>query len=260
VIRGQAVNFKDHFSGHSAQYSEFRPGYPRDLFSWLASLCEERSRAWDCATGSGQAAISLIEYFDAVIATDASANQIADAIQVNGVSYKVAAAENSGITSDSIDLITVAQALHWFDIPAFQLEADRVLKAGGVLAVWTYGLIKPGPGLDETIAHFYSGIVGEYWPFERKMVESGYSQVQLPFAEISATQLEMTESWGIADLIGYLNTWSAVKAYEKDQGHNPINEVEADLLRQWGDADTKRAVKWPLLVRAWRKPSRTQPC
>jgi len=252
------MNFKDHFSGHSAQYSVFRPRYPGGLFSWLASLCEAHCLAWDCATGSGQAAIGLVEYFDEVIATDASANQISEAIASDGVSYKVASAENSGIARGSIDLITVAQALHWFDIPAFQLEADRVLKDGGVLAVWTYGLIRFGAGLDEAIDHLYSAIVGEYWPFERKMVENGYAGVQMPFSEIQATEMEMTESWGMTDLIGYLNTWSAVKAYEKDLGHNPLKKVDADLLRLWGDTDMKRTAKWPLLVKAWRKPH-TQP-
>lgn len=247
------MNFKDHFSGHSAQYSEFRPRYPDGLFSWLSSLCEEHNCAWDCATGSGQAAASLVEHFGKVIATDASANQISDAAVTDGVSYKVATAENSGITPNSIDLITVAQALHWFDIPAFEAEADRVLKDDGILAVWTYGLLEFGTELDKTLEHFYSGIVGEHWPFERKMVESGYAQVQLSFTEVPAATMEMTESWGFADLLGYLNTWSAVKAFEKDQGHNPIEKIEADLLRQWGNIDTKRTVTWPLYVKAYRK-------
>lgn len=210
--------------------------------------------AWDCATGSGQAATSLIEYFDKVFATDASANQISNSAVAGGVSYKVAFAEKSGIPSNSVDLITVAQALHWFDIPAFAVEADRVLKIDGVLAVWTYGLITFGKELDEIINHLYADIVGDYWPFDRKMVESGYSDVQFPLTEIPVTEMEMNESWKFSNLIGYLNTWSAVKAYEKEHSCNPLDIVHDGLLRQWGNTDNARIASWPLIVKAWRKP------
>jgi SAM-dependent methyltransferase len=250
------MNFKDHFSGHSRQYSAFRPRYPDTLFSWLSSLCKEHRLAWDCATGSGQAATGLIGYFDQVIATDASANQISDAIQAPGVSYSVASAEMSGISSDSVDLITVAQALHWFDIHAFAAEAHRVLKVDGVLAVWTYGLVSFGEGLDEIIGRLYADIVGEYWPPERKLVESGYAGVQLPLTEIPAEAMEMTETWKFANLIGYLNTWSAVKTYEKARGSSPLESVRSDLLHNWGEPNDSRIAAWPLSLKVWRKPHR----
>ena len=222
------MSFKDHFSGHSSQYSAYRPSYPDSLFSWLAALCAERHLAWDCATGSGQAAAGLIGHFDKVIATDASANQIADAIDADRITYEVAPAEKSGIAANSVDLITVAQALHWFDIPAFTAEANRVLKTDGILAVWTYGLLTFDSGLNEIIEHLYGDIIGEYWPFERTMVESGYADIEMPFLEVAAEPLEMTEVWKFAELIGYLNTWSAVKAYEKERGRNPLDLVQAE--------------------------------
>lgn len=250
------MSFKDHFSGHSGQYSAFRPGYPDTLFSLLSSLCKEQTLAWDCATGSGQAAIGLAEYFDEVIATDASANQISNAAQTPGVCYKVASAEISGISSGSVDLITVAQALHWFDIHAFAAEALRVLKDAGVLAVWSYGLVSFGEGLDEIIGRLYRDIVGEYWPAERKLVESGYAGIQMPLTEIPVDPMEMTETWKFANLIGYLNTWSSVNAYERDKGSSPLDSVHSDLLRNWGEPNDSRVAAWPLSLKLWRKPHR----
>jgi len=248
------MTFKDYFSGHARDYSAFRPRYPAHLFSYLASLCVTRGLAWDCATGSGHAAMGLIEHFREVIATDASENQIVNARPARGIAYSVARAESSGMESASADLITVAQALHWFDIDAFAEEANRVLKEQGVLAVWTYGLLTFGEGLDPIVEHFYSDIVGDYWPFERRMVESGYAEIVMPFDEISAEPVDMTEYWKFADLLGYLSTWSAVRAYEEAQGSNPLERVHDEMLREWGDPATVRAATWPLSMRIWRKP------
>jgi hypothetical protein len=247
------LTFKDHFSAGSQQYSEYRPCYPARLFSLLATLCPAHELAWDCATGSGQAAIGLADYFSRVIATDASAEQIANATQTKGVSYSVALAEKSGLATESVDLLTVAQALHWFDIDAFALEAHRVMKKNAVLAVWTYGVLSVNERLDDLLQYFYGDIVGKYWPFERQMVEGGYADIVLPFSDIPVPPLEMNEQWRFADLIGYLNTWSAVRAYEREQGSNPLELVYEDLLRQWGDPDDVHAITWPLTVRAWRK-------
>jgi ubiquinone/menaquinone biosynthesis C-methylase UbiE len=247
------MTFKDHFSGHSKEYSAFRPRYPAQLFCNLASLCAERDLAWDCATGSGQAAVSLAAHFRQVTATDASANQISNASPARGVRYSVAHAENSGLESESVDLITVAQALHWFKIGAFAEESDRVLKDEGVLAVWTYGLLTFGDGLNPIIEKFYSDVVGDYWPFERKMVEGGYADIEMPFDEISTDPLQMTEHWTFTDLIGFLNTWSAVRAYQKELGSNPLRLVHDDMLREWGDPATVRVATWPLIMRVWRK-------
>lgn len=246
-------SFKDLFSGHSQAYSTFRPGYPAGLFSKLASLCPEHHLAWDCATGSGQAAIGLAEFFDEVIATDASANQIASATPAQGVSYSVAPAEQSGLKDSSANLITVAQALHWFDLDAFTKEANRVLKPEGILAVWTYGLFSINPGLDASIKKLYGDIVGKYWAFERTMVEGGYADVEMPFDAIEIKPMEMNQQWQLADVMGYLNTWSAVREYEKATAGNPLELVYEDMLQSWGEPDTVRVVSWPLIVRAWQK-------
>jgi SAM-dependent methyltransferase len=231
----------------------FRPHYPKHLFVYLASLCNAHDVAWDCATGSGQAAIGLAEKFHEVIATDASENQILNATPVKGVTYSVAPAEQSDLPANSVDLITVAQALHWFDIAAFTAEADRVLKTQGVLAVWTYGVLTVDNELDSIIEHFYSDIIGKYWPFERQMVEGGYADIEMPFNEVPTNPMEMTEHWHFATLIGYLNTWSAVRAYEKEQGQNPLDLVYDDLLKAWGDPAREHIVTWTLILRAWQK-------
>lgn len=247
------MSFRNHFSGHAKQYRIFRPRYPESLFTLLASLCATNELAWDCGTGSGQAAVALTPHFKSIIATDASENQIANAERAEGVNYRVAPAEDSGLTAASVDLITVAQAIHWFELGGFSAEANRVLKDRGVLAAWTYGLLTFNRELDEIIVRFHNDIVGEYWPFDRKLVESGYADLTLPLTEVPAPLMEMSEHWSFSDLIGYFNTWSAAKAYEKERGHNPLDLVIAELERAWGAPENKRTATWPLHVKIWRK-------
>jgi SAM-dependent methyltransferase len=251
--------FKDHFSDASNDYRLYRPLYPGELFSYLASVSPEHHCAWDCATGSGQSAIALSEYFSRVIATDASAAQIASATQIASsrsrvdIRYRVARAEQSEITTNSIDLITVAQALHWFDIPAFVLEAVRVLKPGGILAIWTYNLLNIQPKIDRQVNHLYASILGDYWPEERLMVENGYAQISFPFDELKPPSFEMTAEWDLPQLLGYLHTWSALKRYQKQRGVDPIETMMGEFSSSWGAPDFKRTVSWPLCLRVWKK-------
>ena len=185
------MRFKDHFSDQAADYTKYRPNYPNELFAYLASLVLARECAWDCGTGSGQAAVALTEFFDRVIATDASEKQILSATKSARVEYRIAPAENSGLSSHSLDLIAVAQALHWFDLDAFYMEAKRVLKPEGALAVWGYGLLEIAPEIDAVINRFYREIVGPYWPPERKIIESRYQTIPFPFAELQPPQFAM---------------------------------------------------------------------
>ena len=167
-------NFKDHFSANAEKYGKYRPDYPAELFEFLSSLTPGHDLAWDCATGSGQAARGLVKYFHNIIATDASEQQIENAIRHEKILYQVALAHKTSLQTKTIDLITVAQALHWFDLERFYKEADRVLKQNGIIAVWTYNLLTISPGIDKIIKSFYYSVVGEFWPPERKFVESGY--------------------------------------------------------------------------------------
>ncbi len=246
-------NFNDYFSDHSQDYALFRPEYPDELYFHLSHLTEHHNYAWDCATGNGQAAKQLAKYYKQIIATDASENQINQAQQQKNIQYRVTTAEKSGIDDQSIDLIVVAQAIHWFDLDKFALETDRVLVDQGVLAVWTYNLLTINPQIDVVVNYLYSNLLGPYWPPERALVESGYQDIHFPFQELDVPKFEMSAHWKLDQLIGYLNTWSAVKAYEADQQSNPIELIFKDLVTAWGDSEQERAISWPLALRIWRK-------
>jgi len=246
------MRFKDHFSGHADAYRHYRPGYPARLFAYLAQQCPQQERAWDCATGSGQSALALTTHFEEVLATDASARQIEQAVPHEKIRYEVAPAEHTDITATSIDLITVAQALHWFDLDSFAVEVKRVLKPGGILAAWTYQLLKITPEIDAIVQCLYEPIIGEYWPPERRLVESGYAEVTLPFTEISPPPFEMPIAWDLNQLQGYLDTWSAVRRYEADRQVNPLDLIRNELEHAWGAPDQVRSTQWPLTVRVWR--------
>jgi SAM-dependent methyltransferase len=249
------MSFKDHFSRLAAQYSAYRPSYPASLFDYLAQSCPERRAVWDCACGSGQATLALAERFDTVIATDASPQQVGAATPHPNVTYRVARAEDSGIESASLDLVTVAQALHWFDLDAFYGEVQRVLKPSGVIAVWTYGAlhVEGSGGTDAIVQEFYHDIVGPYWPPERRYVEEGYRGLAFPFTELSPPAFNMEESWDRARLLGYLRTWSATARYVDDKGVDPVAALEERLMPVWPDAQSARKVTWPLALRVGRK-------
>ena len=246
------AQFSDHFSGHASDYAKYRPNYPAELFRWLAELGPSTAFAWDCACGNGQAAVALATYFDRVIATDASANQIANAIPADKVNYRVATAERSGLENSTVDLIVVAQALHWFDRDAFFDEARRVLRPGGVLAVWSYGLTTVNPEIDAMIYHLYSELVGPYWPMERRLVETGYAGIEFPFTPIAAEHFAMQAEWTMDELTGYLRTWSAVKRYMADKKDDPVSLVEPELIKAWGDRQSHKTIRWPLNMRLGR--------
>ncbi|MGD8560392.1 MAG: class I SAM-dependent methyltransferase [Gammaproteobacteria bacterium] len=246
-------NFKDHFSDKSDAYSVHRPGYPDELFSFLATLTEGHDRAWDCGTGSGQSAVALTRFYAEVIATDASENQIKNAKPAKGVIYKNQPAEQTTIESESVDLITVAQALHWFDFEEFGREANRVLKPGGILAAWTYGLHKISPEIDEVIDDLYGPMLNQFWPPERQHIDEGYENIKLPMREIKAPEFRMEIEWDLSQLIGYLKTWSAVKKYESQNGANPVDLKYEELQRLWGNPDREQLIKWPLTLKVWTK-------
>lgn len=249
------MNFKDHFSRLAAGYSAFRPDYPPALFEFLAQACTARGKAWDCACGTGQATLALAQRFDAVIGTDASAQQVAAAPPHAKVTYRVARAEDSGLESNSVDLVTVAQSLHWFDLDRFYDEVGRVLRPSGLLAVWTYGpLHVSGDGIDSLFQEFYYDIVGRYWPPERRHVENGYRELAFPFTAMVTPSFNMEVEWDRDRLLGYLRTWSATSRYVDDQGVDPVSALEGRLEPVWSDVHSARTVTWPLAVRVGRKP------
>ena len=246
--------YNDHFSAVARDYRKFRPGYPPEMFAFLAFVSAEHELAWDCATGSGQAAKQLANHFAQVFATDASESQIKTAEKVQNVKYWVSPAEKTNVPSSSVDLISVAQALHWFDIKKFYLEAERVLKPGGILAVWTYDVLRIQPNIDALIAELYSNILKPYWPKECEMVAQRYKDIQLPFQQIQCPVFKSGDHWTLHHLIGYLNTWSAVTVYQEQNGDNPLLLIYDKIAEIWGDSSNTYPVEWSIYLKASVKP------
>lgn len=242
--------FRDLFSRDSASYAKFRPRYPAALFAWLATLPAERHAAWDCATGSGQAATLLAPHFQRVIGTDASVAQLRVAGHRERVGYVASMAEQVALRSRSIDLVTVAQAFHWLDRDRFYAEVERVIKPGGALAVVAYARLHTDRDIERAVHRFQDGTVGPYWTAERKLVESGFAGISIPIEEVSAPAFSIEASLTLPELLGYVGTWSAVGRYRRNQGEDPMPILERELTPPWGAPTTRRQVVWPLVVRA----------
>ena len=245
------MTFPDYFSRQSAGYTRFRPRYPRALFEFLAGTVERHERAWDCGTGNGQAAVGLAEWFDEVIATDASAAQLAVAESHPRVRYIRAKAEDCPLASQTVDLVTVAQAVHWFDRPRFYAEVRRVARPGGVLAVWSYGLTTITPAVDRVVTHLYEDLVGPYWPHERHLIEEHYQTIEFPFEELPAPEFAMADEMSYCEIMGYLATWSAVQQFIEHQGSDPLAQIAGPLQSAWGSAQ-RHTVTRPLFLRVGR--------
>lgn len=246
------MNFKDHFSGHANLYAQARPHYPDDLFAWIAANAPARGCAWDAGCGNGQASVALAKHFERVIATDPSAQQIDNADPHPRIDYRVEPSERTTLDDDCVDAVTVAQALHWFDLPRFVDEVRRVAKPGALLAAWSYAGCSVTPEVDTVIAGLYDGTLGTYWPSERRLVDAGYASLELPFAPIAAPAFEMRVEWNAKQLLAYLASWSAAQRYRAATGIDAVASITPTLREAWGDPQGSRAVDWKLSVRAGR--------
>ena len=243
----------DHFSAVAQTYAQARPHYPLALFDWLSGLCQHHDRVWDCGAGSGQASVALADHFSQVVATDISAAQLEQAKPHPGVDYRVAPAEASGLETASVDLVTVAQALHWFDFDRFFQEVRRVLRPGGVMAAWTYGIVRiEGEAVDALSQAFYRDEIGAYWPPERRHVEEGYRSIPFPFERIDAPAFAMTVDWTLDEVLAYFRSWSATARYVRQNGVDPVAALADRMAGPWGDPQTRRRVEWPLSILAGR--------
>ncbi len=242
------LKFKDHFSAHATAYAEARPRYPVALFAWLATLTPSHDVAWDCGTGNGQAAVGLAAHYARIIATDPSKQQLESAFPHHHVHYREARAESPGLEPRSVDLVTVAQAVHWFDRPVFYAQVKQVLKPGGVLAVWCYSLCHIESAIDSTIQAFYTGEINAYWPPERTLIDDGYRTLEFPFEELSAPALHMQQRWTLEQFLAYLRTWSAVQKFIHNNGRDPVDALNGKLVKLW-DAGVIKTVSWPLHIR-----------
>lgn len=235
-------------------YARFRPEYPPQLAAFLASQAPGQQLAVDVGCGNGQLTQLLAPYFGKVVGLDPSEDQIANAVPDERIDYRCAPAEQLPLPDASASLITAAQAAHWFDLPAFYAEAARVLKPGGVLALLTYSGVRINADLDPLLREFHQVTVGPYWPPERRHVENDYRDLPFPWPEIPFPAQAMTADWTLDELLGYLGTWSATRAYREQRGEDPLPALRAALLPRWGDPGRARAVRWPLPLRIGRRP------
>lgn len=247
------MTFKDHFSAHAAVYREARPHYPAALFDFLAAEAPSATRAWDAGCGNGQASIALAERFSEVIATDPSAEQIANAMPRANIAYRVEPAEQTTIDAASIDLVCVAQALHWFELDRFHTEVHRVLKPDGIVAFWSYADCRVDAAIDVQKDRLYVDLTGPYWLPERTLVESGYVSLPFPFERIAAPPFELCMQWNLDHYLAYLRSWSATQRYIRAHDEDPVSLVENELCQAWGDPAQSRAVRWDFHLHCGRK-------
>lgn len=245
---------KNYFSEIAQQYDRNRPDYPSEIFQYLAMVCDDHQLAWDVGTGTGQAAVQLAKQFDRVIATDESVEQVAHGKRVPNVTYRVERAENSSLDDESVDLVTVAQALHWFDFDGFMKEVDRVLKPGGVFAAWCYSLVHINPEADKTLKLLYDDILGDYWSERRRWIDEGYENFEFPYPLLAPPKIQMEITWSYQQFADYLRTWSAVQKYKKSEGEDPVNLILQPLEFAWCDTGHMKKCIWPLQFKIFRKP------
>lgn len=248
------MSFQDHFSSQAGDYARFRPEYPPALFDSVVALLapEQRRLAWDCATGNGQAARALARHFAQVIGSDASAEQIQNAKAAARVSYRVFTAEAPELDDNSVDLVTVAQALHWFDIKRFYQAVRRVSRPHSCIAVWGYGLNSIDAAVDGVVRKYYHDVVGPYWPEDRRHIESAYQSLPFPFQELDLPQPRIAQGMNLEEFLGYLGTWSATVRYRAAQGFDPREQIQAELAAAWGNDGGERPVVWNIFLRAGR--------
>ncbi|MEO7252535.1 MAG: class I SAM-dependent methyltransferase [Arenimonas sp.] len=247
------MDFKDHFSAHAAAYAQARPGYPLELFAWLSAQCRGHALAWDAGCGNGQASVALAEHFDAVYASDPSATQIASAPPHGKVRYAVEPAEQCALADGSADLVTVAQAYHWFDAARFCAEANRVLAPDAVIAVWTYAESRVDAAVDRVFDDFHNEQLADDWPAGREHVINGYRNLPFDFAPITVPAFAMRCDWTLAQYLDYLRSWSASQRYQQRTGCDAVDLISEAMAKAWGNQSKARTVSWPLTILAGRR-------
>ena len=250
--------FADHFSGHAVHYASARPRYPDALFAWLTQQCAAHELAWDAGCGNGQASIALAGHFAQVFASDPSSKQIGQAAMHPRVRYAVEPAEACSLADASIDLISVAQAYHWFDQVRFCDEVQRVARSGALLAIYSYERSTVNCDVDAVFEHLYRDVLGPYWPPERQQVENGYRDVLFPIAELAdVPRWQLQCDWTLAQYLAYLRSWSACQKYVVANGSDPVTTLAPVFAEAWADAASVRTVVWPLNVRVGRAKAKS---
>lgn len=239
---------KDYFSQHASVYAAFRPSYPKTLYDFIYSHLTHFDAAWDCATGNGQVASELCKHFKSVEATDISQQQLDNAVLAKNIRYSISPAEQTSFAANSFDLITVAQALHWFDTDKFFTEAKRVGKPGGKVAVLGYSILTVNKEIDELFYYFYETIVGRYWDAARKHVEEEYASIHFPFEKILTERFELRTEWDRNQFLGYLRSWSATQKFIKAEGYDPLIAFSEQLKKVWA-GEEKKTIIFPIFLK-----------
>ena len=241
---------KDLFSTQATGYAKYRPGYPAALINYIMGFVEHRETAWDCATGNGQAALLLSPYFQKIMATDLSEKQLLQASPKENITYAAGKAEQTGFSDNSFDLISIAQAYHWFHFSDFEKEARRVAKPGAIIAAWGYTIpVAEDEKINALIKYFYTEVAGPYWDAERKWIDDSYQTIPFPFAPLPSAKFFIRVAWNSADLAGYFNTWSSVQHFIKANGYNPVNAIAAQLDAAWPPEKKEMNLAFPVFLR-----------
>jgi SAM-dependent methyltransferase len=245
---------KDYFGNQSALYAARRPQYPQAFFDFISNLCEVHRLAWDCGTGNGQTARSLADYFENVIATDVSAKQLSNSFKKDNIYYSQEPAEQSSLKDLSADLITVSTAIHWFDIPKFYNEVERVLKPGGLLGIWSYAGCRINTEIDVLINHYSFTLLRDYWPVQTRLNWlDQYASLSFPYKQLPIPDFEATADYNLHDFEMYLDTWSAVQEYILQNNTHPFKIISDELHQLWGNPSEIRKITWPLFIKAGYK-------
>ncbi len=236
------------FADKADLYAVARPMYPQALFDFISSITNGRDRAWDCASGNGQAAVGLVKSFSKVYASDISHEQIANAFQSPNIEYSVQAAENTNYMDHQFDLVNVAQALHWFDYEKYWDEVSRVLNPRGVFVAYSYIWPAVNNAVDDVVEQSLKKIIEPYWASNNRIVWDGYKTVDFPFKRLATPDIDLTNQWDLHQFVDYLHTWSATRRCMEEIGDDFFNAAKENLTKVWGDPNTKMTIKNPLTI------------
>jgi SAM-dependent methyltransferase len=246
------MSFLDLFSDNPELYASSRPGYPDALFQFIASNAPSTQSAWDCGTGNGQAAVSLARHFETVAASDPSPAQIKHAIPCKGVTYSVQPAESTTFPDTSFDAVCVAQALHWFELPAFFDEVKRVIKPQGIFAAWGYDWFGVSSAFDVTFERAILQVIEQDWAPQNALLWRGYRDIQIPFTRIETPELTIEVEWNLYQLLAYVYTWSATQRCMERMGNDFFTAAESALILDWGPPETEKNIHMKLYFIAGR--------
>lgn len=235
----------------AGDYRSFRPTYPDNLFRFLVSLCQSTGSALDCATGSGQAAADLAKYFDRVAAFDSSQAQVDAAGTDPIIEYRVGTAEALPFADEKFDLVTVAQAAHWFDLQSFYERLRGVVKPSSVIAIWGYSYCKVDTQVDAIVAAQLLKPIEPYWAEGNRVIMEKYRTIYFPFSEVRWPGFSARYAWTRAAFVNYMRTWSAYKRYVADKNLDPMPGLDAALAVLWPEGES-RPVTFELVGRIGR--------